>query len=71
MEPWGGDLEVRLVQVEIRDGKEANVIRRETVENTRDGFNMRVDRPCFTRIEVYDESGVPLAFTNPVYLIPR
>jgi hypothetical protein len=70
MEPWRDDVTVRLVQVEIRDSDELNVIRSDDLEDTRGEFPISVERPCFTRLEVYDEDGTPLAFTNPVYLIP-
>jgi hypothetical protein len=70
MEPWRSDVEIRLVQVEAQPGDELNTIRSETVENTRGGFSIRVDRPCFARVEVYDNNGIPLAFSNPVFLIP-
>jgi len=71
MEPRREDIKIRLVQVEIRETEEPDVIRLEEIENTRAGFTIMVDRPCFARIEVYDENDIPLAFTNPVYLIPR
>ncbi len=71
MEPWRGDIKVRLVQVEVRDGDEVNIIRSATIENTRGKFVIRVEKPCFARVEVYDEKEIPLAFTNPVYLMPR
>ncbi len=71
MEPRQEDIKIRLVQVEIQETEEPNVIRLEDVENTRAGFTIMADRPCFARIEVYDENNAPLAFTNPVYLIPR
>jgi hypothetical protein len=70
MEPWRGDVRVRLVQVEIRGGDELNIIRSDIVENVRGGFDIGVDGPCFARVEVYDDNGIPLAFSNPVFLIP-
>jgi hypothetical protein len=71
MEPWRRDLEVRLVQVEIRSSDEVRRIRSDVVEDTRGEFAIKTKKPCFARIEVYTEDGIPLAFTNPVYLIPR
>ncbi len=71
MEPWRNDIEVRLIQVEIRDTDEPKVIRSDTIENTRNEFPIRVEKPCFARVEIYDKDGIPLAFTNPVYLMPR
>jgi hypothetical protein len=71
MEPWRSDITVRMVQVEIRDSDDVGVIDSAAIEHTRAPFGIRVDMPCFARVEVYDKKGVPLAFTNPVYLIPR
>jgi hypothetical protein len=71
MEPLRSDVKVRLIQVEVRDGKGRNIIRSDTIDNPRDAFTISVDKPCFARVEVYDASDMPLAFTNPVYLLPR
>jgi hypothetical protein len=71
MEPWRSDIQVRLVQVETGKSDQRDVIRSDIIEDIRDGFSIEADRPSFARIEVYDTRGVPLAFTNPVFLIPR
>lgn len=71
MEPWRRDVTVRMIQVEIGESDEVSTIESAAIEDTRAPFGIKVDRPCFARIEVYDSKGVPLAFTNPVYLIPR
>lgn len=71
IEPWVDDLEVRLVQVRIEAGREPGYIRRDILTNPRGGFKIPVEEACFARIEVYDPGGRPLAFTNPVWLIPE
>jgi hypothetical protein len=71
MEPWVNGADVRLVQVRLKAGREPEYIRRESIENARGGFRIRVDEPCFARLEVYGPDGDALVFSNPVWLIPR
>lgn len=69
MMPWRDDIDIRLVQVEIKQGRTLSVLRRESIDHGRDGIPIHVDRPCFVRIEIYETDGTPLVFSNPVFLI--
>jgi hypothetical protein len=71
MEPLRDDIDIKLVQVEVKKGEEITFIRNESVEYSRDGVPIHVDRPCFVRIEVYQEDGTPLVFSNPIFLLPH
>jgi hypothetical protein len=69
MDPWRSDVDVRLVQIRIKRGRELSVIRRESIEYHRDAIPIRVEEPCFVRMEIYERDGTPLVFSNPVFLI--
>jgi hypothetical protein len=71
MDPWRNDVSVRLIQMEISKGDEPNILRSEVLEDPGRGFEIKVGRPCYVRLEIYDKSDVPLAFTNPVYIWPQ
>lgn len=71
IEPWVDGLDVVLVEVKIEPGPEPVYISRASLADARGGFDIRVEDPCFARIEVYGEDGRPLAFSNPVWLIPE
>lgn len=71
MEPWRSDVRIKLVQTEIKKGKDLTVIRDEFIEYDRQGVPVKVDRACFVRAEIHSNDGNPLIFTNPVFLIPR
>ncbi len=68
MDPWRSDIDLRLVQIRIKRGRELSVIRRESIEYPRDGIPIHVAEPCFVRVEVYEKDGTPLVFSNPVFL---
>jgi hypothetical protein len=70
MEPRRDDIEVRLVQVRIKPGRDLEVLRNEVVPYGREGFPIKVEDACFARIEIYGRDGTPLVFSNPVFLIP-
>jgi hypothetical protein len=71
MEPWQGDVDLRLKQVRLKQGRELDVVRYESVECSREGIPIVFDGPCFVRVEVYQPDGTPLVFSNPVFLLPR
>jgi hypothetical protein len=71
MVPPRDDIDIRLIQVEIKKGSELAVIRDESIEYDRYGIEIEVDRPCFVRTEIYRDDGTPLVFSNPVFLIPK
>jgi hypothetical protein len=71
MVPWRDDVDIRLVQVELKKGRELSVIRNESIDYDRSGIEIDVDRPCFVRTEVYSDDGTPLVFSNPVFLLPK
>jgi len=70
IEPQVDGIELRLVVVKIEAGREPVYIRRDTSVDPGAGFGIRVEEACFARVEVYARDGAPLAFTNPVWLIP-
>ena len=70
MEPRRDDVEVRLVQVRIKQGRDLEVLREQVIDYWGEGFPIKVTDECFARIEVYGRDGTPLVFSNPVFLIP-
>jgi hypothetical protein len=71
MEPWRKDIELRLKQVRIKEGKDLDVVRYEAIECRREGIPVTFDSACFVRVEIYEPDGTPLVFSNPVFLLPE
>jgi hypothetical protein len=71
LEPWQDGLDFRIVQVKMEAGREPVYIRRHSLSDIGDGFEIQVEDTCFARVEVYGQDGEPLVFSNPVWLIPE
>ncbi|MFH1220329.1 MAG: alpha/beta hydrolase-fold protein [Candidatus Eisenbacteria bacterium] len=70
MEPMPDSVDVRLVQVSLKPGREIEKTRSGPIQYRGGAIPIQVDRPCFIRAEIYGRGGTPLVFSNPVFLVP-
>jgi hypothetical protein len=67
---WRDDLDIRLVTVQIRQGRDVETTRTEWTPAGAGEMPVKLAGPCFLRAEIYARDGSPLVFSNPVFIIP-
>ncbi len=69
IDPPRDDIIVRLLQVEIRKGRDLSIVRDDTLQAECRKVSVKTTAPTYVRIEVYARDGTPLIFSNPVFLL--
>ncbi len=69
MEPPLENPSVRVIHAMVGNQEDVGYVKRETIAGLPDHISISPVTPSFVRIEIYDASGNPVVFSNPVFLV--